>query len=170
MLHDAIFHLVQTIVVGIEDALGAFQVEVILGILLPRQVNEVLQIIQLDAVFRRLRMGSLQLLQFPIEDLSHFLRPFLLRRLLRQLLDILLVGTTAQFLLNRTKLLVKVILTLLLVHVDSHLTLDLLLQFQHLLLIGQHSQQVGSHLVEVTSLQKPLTDRHIGLYIAGHEV
>ena len=69
MLHDAVFHLVQAIVVGIKDALGAFQVEVILGIFLPRQVNEVLQIVQLDAVFRSLRMRALQFLQFPIENI-----------------------------------------------------------------------------------------------------
>ena len=170
MLHDTVFHLVQAIVVGIKNALGAFQVKVVLGVFLPRQVNEVLQIVQLDAVFRRLRMRALQLLQFPIEDLCHFLRPFLLRRLLRQLLDILLVGSTAQFLLNGTQLLVKIILALLLVHIDAHLALYLLLQFHHLLLIGQHSQEVSCHLVEVARLQEPLSDGHIGLHIAGHEV
>ena len=51
MLNDSVFHLVQTKMVGIEDTLGVFQVEIVFRELLPRQVNQILQIVQLYAIF-----------------------------------------------------------------------------------------------------------------------
>ena len=91
MLNDSVFHLVQTEMVGIEDALGVFQVEIVFRELLPRQVNQILQIVQLNAIFARLRMGAFQFFQFPIKDFSHFFRPLFLLSLFFQLLDILFV-------------------------------------------------------------------------------
>ena len=170
MLDDAVFHLVKAEMVGVEDALGAFQVEVVLGELAPRQVNEVLQVVELYAVFRCLRMGALQLLQFPFKDLGHFLRPFFLCGLLFQLLDVLLVGIAAQLFLDGAQLLVEIILTLLLVHIHAHLVLDLLLQLYHLLLGGQHSQKVVGHLHDVRRFKHHLLGGQVHLHVAGHEI
>ena len=148
MLDDTVFHFVQTEMVGVEDALGALQVEVVLGVFLPRQVDEILQVIELYAIFRSLRVGAFQFLQLALKDVRHFLRPFLLLGFLCQLLDILLVGIAAQLFLDGAQLLVQVVFALLLVHVDTDLALYLLLQLHHLLLVGQHRQEVGGHLVE----------------------
>ena len=129
-----------------------------------------MQVVELYAIFRSLRVGAFQFLQFAFKDLGLLFRPFLFRRLFRQFLDILLVGRASQFLLDGTQLLVEVILTLLLVHVDAHLALDLLFQLHHLLLLGQHAQQVGGHLVQRAGLKQHLFGRHVGFHVAGHEV
>ena len=170
MLYDSVFHLVKPEMVGIKNALGAFQVKVVLGELTPRQINQILQIVQLNTVFRRLRMGAFQFLQFPVENFGHFLRPLFLLGLFLQLLDILFVGIAAQLLLNGPQLLVEVILALLFVHVVAHLALDLLLQFKHLLRLGQHGKESVGYLVEVACLQNPLTHRKFSLDVAGHEI
>ena len=68
-----------------------------------------------------------------------FSHPFL-----TQILNFLIWCITTQFFLNRSDLLMQKILFLLLVHVCADTTLNLILQFQHLQLLGHVRQYFGS--------------------------
>ena len=78
MFQDALLHLLHAVVVLVQDALGTLQVEVILGIFVPGQVHQRLQVVQLHVEVGTLRVQVVEFVGFLIEHLSDLHRPFFL--------------------------------------------------------------------------------------------
>ena len=77
VLQDALLHLLHAVVVLVEDLLRTLQVEVVLGVFVPGQTDERLQIGELHVELRRLRVQVVQLLAFLVEHLTGLTVPFL---------------------------------------------------------------------------------------------
>ena len=91
-----------------------------------------MQIVQLHAVFRSLRIEHVELVEFFVEGLLNLLVPFAGAGFLEQLLPFGRAFTIAQFLLDVLDLLLQEILTLLLVEVFAGTGTDVLLQHHEL--------------------------------------
>ena len=146
------------------------QVEAVLGVLAPGQLQQQLHVVVLHAELGTCRVHALELLQLALEGLAHLLRPPLLRGLRAHLLDLLLDGVAAQLVLDGLHLLVQEVLALLAVHLGAHLALDLVLHLQQLKLLGQVRQQQVGPLAEVGHLQHALLLGHLGVHVAADEV
>ena len=142
MLHYSVFDFVETEVVFVENFLRMFEVEIVLCILIPRKLDESLKVVVLDTVIGLLWVHTLQLLELLVKHIRHLLAPFLLRCLLRQLLDILFVRRSAKFLLDSPKLLIQKVFALLLVEVGFYLALNLLFKVDHLHLFVEKLQKL----------------------------
>ena len=112
MLKDAILDFFQAIVVFIELLLHLFEVKVVLGIGVPRQIEHIIQIGILYRVIWSLGIDTFQFLEFLVKVLLHFFAPLHLAAALLQFLNIVSIG--AQFLLNGADLLLQEVVTLLL--------------------------------------------------------
>ena len=127
----------------------------------------------LNTVFCHLRIHALQFLEFLLECLFHFLRPFFLCSFFSQNLDVDLVRRSAEFFLYGTKLLVKKIFALLLIHIHLHLALNLMFQFYHLHLVRQDGKKLCRKCRYVIYLEKSLFLRHrlheVTCYEVNHE-
>ena len=150
--------------------MSPFQVEVVLGVFHPWQVHQILQIIELNAIFSSLRVGALEFLEFAFKHLLHLFRPFLFLGLRLQFPDVLFIWGAAQFLLDGTQLLVEQELTLLLVEISLHLALDLLFQLDHLLGVGKDAQQVVGHIHHIGAFEQQLFGRQIRFDVACHKI
>ncbi len=117
--------------VCIQHLLSMLQIQIILGHVVPWQIQHEFDVIVLHAVFRGRRIVFLELGQFFFELGGHFLRPLLLLRLLAELIEFLII-IHSQLFLDGTKLVVQVILPLLLIYVAFHLLVNLLLDFKQL--------------------------------------
>ena len=73
----AFLYLLHAIVVVVEHFLRSFEVEVVFCIFVPWQVDHRLQIVELHAELRALRIEHLELVQFLVEHLGNLFRPFL---------------------------------------------------------------------------------------------
>ena len=69
----------------VEHPLCFLQVEIVFRIDPPRQVDHVLQVVELHTVFRTLRIVKLQLVEFLVECCRNFFIPFLILGLLQKL-------------------------------------------------------------------------------------
>ena len=112
MLQNAVFDLLQAVMVGIELLLDLLQVKVILGIGVPRQVQHIVEICILHRIVRGLGIESFQLPEFFLKVLLDILVPLHFVGAFLEFVDIVDVGT--QFLLNRAYLLLQEVVTLLL--------------------------------------------------------
>ena len=148
VLHDAVLHLVQAVVVLVQHLLGVLEVQVVFRHLAPREVQHELDVVVLDAVVRGGGVVLLQARHLLVEDGPDFLGPFLLVRAGAEPVE-LLPFVHAQFLLDGAELVVQVVLALLLVDVALDLLVDLLLDPQELHLGVQHLQEGHAALVHV---------------------
>ena len=148
VLDDTVLHLVQAVVVLVQDLLGMLQVQVVLRIFTPRQVQHELDIVVLDAVVRRGRVVFLQTRHLLVEDGPDFLGPFLRVRALAQFREFLAL-VHAELLLDGPELVVQVVFPLLLVDVALDLLVDLLLDPQELHLGVQDLQESHATLVDI---------------------
>jgi len=133
VLEDALLHLLQAVVLGLEDALGLGDVVTVLGLVLPRQRHDPVDVV---ADHRRLgghRRHHLQLLELleaaVLGLLAHPLRLDLLLELAELVLELVAV---TQLLLDGLHLLVQVVLLLRLLHLLLHAGADLLLHLENL--------------------------------------
>ncbi len=108
--------------------------------------------------------------QFLLEKFAHLLGPLLLAGRFPHLLDLLLDGVSAQFILDGLDLLMEEVFALLLVHFGADLALDLVLHLQHLQLLGKVRQQHVGTLPQVGHFEHPLLLRHFGVHVATDEV
>ena len=113
----ALLHLFHSVVVAVEYALCTLQVEVVLGVFTPRQIDHCLQIVELNAVVGTLRIEHVELVEFLSEHLLHVFAPELCLGFLFQFLALGRSLTVAKFLLYVLDLLLQEVLTLLLVEV-----------------------------------------------------
>ena len=117
ILEDALFHLIQAVMVFFKDALGFLDVELVFGVLEPRQRQEPVEIVAHDGRFGRHRRHHLELLDLALALLASLGRHLLLAQFLFQFLNLVLeLVLLAELLLNRAHLLVEVVLLLGLLH------------------------------------------------------
>ena len=112
MLQYAVLDFLQSVVVSIEFVFHFLQVEVVLGIGVPRQVEHIVQIGILHRIVRGLRIETFQFAQLFVKMLLNILAPLHLEALLVEFLDV--VDISSQFFLNGTNLLLQKVLSLLL--------------------------------------------------------
>src|SRR5436190_165462 len=133
-LEDPFLDLLEPVVVLVEDFFRALEIPAFLGLLLPGDGNQPVEVIAGDRGFRghrRHRLEPLQLLDRLLLDLFRHLRLF---DLLLQLFDfVALLVLAPQFLLDRLHLLVEVVLLLRLLHrlLDARLDLAIHLELVH---------------------------------------
>ena len=135
VLEDALLDLLETEVVLVEDALGGLDIEVILRHLIPRQVEDRLAVLELDAVVWALGAHVPQLGDLLAESLAHLGGPLFLRPLGEHRRDLILV-VIGELLADLLHLLLEEVVPLLLVHLAPRLEADLLpqgLQLSHLI-------------------------------------
>ena len=119
----------------VEDLFGALEVAALLGLLLPGDGDQPVEVVAGDGRFRRHRRHRLQPLQLLDRLLLDLFRHLRLFDLLLQLFDfVALLVLAAQFLLDRLHLLVEVVLLLRLLHLllDARLDLAIHLELVHL--------------------------------------
>ena len=142
--------------VFVEDLAGLFQVEVVLAVFVPRQVEQQLQVVELHGVVRRHVVGALQFLELFLEEVGGLLVPFLFRGAFAQLVEVFLRGRSAEFLLDGLHLLVEDVLALLFLHLLVRLGVDLVFDFHHLLFVGEDGNHLVAALHNILSLQNIL--------------
>ena len=115
MLNDAFFDLFESIMVFIENGSGLLEVYIVLAILIPGQVEDVVEIAILYRVIGGLGMESFQLTHLFFKDFSYIFTPEFLSATIAQLLHLLFYAIASQLLLDSAYLLLQEVLTLLLV-------------------------------------------------------
>ena len=146
--------------VVVEHASGTFQVEVVAGIFVPRQVYQRLQIGKLYAVFGALWVEHIQLVQLLIKHFCCLLAPFALAGLFFQLFAFGRASRSAQLFLNVLNLLLQEVFALLLVKVFARFRAYRLSQFQQFALAVNHAQCHQHAFLHVVGFDK--------FYLIGH--
>ena len=128
---DAFLDLLEAEMIGVEDLLGERQILLDLGLLVPRDRQQPVEIVAHDGGFRRHRRHLAQLLELVLRLLARFLRELGALDLLFEFGEFVLAVFVAEFLLDRLHLLVEVVLALRLLHLALDARADALLDLQH---------------------------------------
>ena len=155
--------------VVIELFAGALEVEVVLRHVVPRQFQQQLQVGHLHRIFGHGGVQPLDLLQLLLEGFAHLRGPVFLLGLLAHLLDVG-IGAVAQFVLDRTHLLLEVVVALLLVDLLLDALLNLVLQLGQLLLADQDFEQLAGAGQQAGGLQQRLAVFVRQLHVGADEV
>ena len=163
VLEDALLDLLEVVVVGVEDLARLLEIEAVLGLLRPGQLDQPFEVGALHGVLgRRLRhlLEAVELLARGLLDvLGHLGR-----------LDLLLEGVEvagvlalAQLVLDRLELLAQHRLALVLRELLAHLRVDLLLDLDELDLALQQHQQAPQALghVDLDQQRRALLGRQV---------
>ena len=133
VLEDALLGLLQAVVVLVEDPLGLDDVEPVLGLLVPGQREDPVDVVADDGGLGAHRAHHLELLQLLLDLERGLLAHPLGLELLLDLLDLVLeLVALAQLLLNGLHLLIQVVLLLRLLHLLLDAGADLLLDLEDL--------------------------------------
>src|SRR5205085_1684530 len=127
VLEDAVLHVLEARVVGVEDATRLGDVQVVLAPRVPRKLGHPVEVGADPAVLRRLLGGALQPAELTLRLLAHVLRHAGFRDLLAVLLDDVLFGVLAELLADRLHLLTEEELALVLLHAFRDVAPDLVL-------------------------------------------
>jgi hypothetical protein len=128
---DALFHLVEAVVFGIEDELSFVEVLLDLALDAPRNRKQPVEIIAHDGGFSRHRAHLLELLELGRGFVLGFLRKLGVFDFLLELGDVVAFLGVAQLLLNGLHLLIQIVLALSLFHLPLNARTDLALDLQH---------------------------------------
>ena len=142
IFQDAILHLLESRVVGVEHALGPDEVDDFVGALRPGQRNQPVEIRARDRVFGGRDRHLRQAIELALGLLLYGVRHAGRLDLLAQLFDFLgLIVALAQLLLNRLHLLAQEVFALVLADLRLDLRLDLRAQLQHFGFLDQQAVQ-----------------------------
>ena len=135
-LHGKIFdnpflHLVETEVIGIENALREGQITLDLALYAPWQAQQPIEIVAHDGGFRRHRAHLPKLLDFGFSALAGFLRELGVLDLLLEIANFVALLAVAQFLLNGLHLLIQIVFALGLLHLALDAAADALFNLEH---------------------------------------
>ena len=138
VLEDPVLDLLEVVVVGVEDLAGVLDVEVVVGLLRPRQLDQPLEVGADDAVLGGGGRQPLEPRELAVGGLAGLLgQPGRLDPL-AQLVDLRLgLVPLAELALDRLQLLAQVVLALALVDLRLDLGLDLRAELDHLELAGE---------------------------------
>ena len=157
VFQDALLDLVQAVVIFFQDALGLFDVELVLGVLVPRQRQEPVEVVAHHGRLGRHRRHHLELLDLALALLARLGRHLLLAQLVFQLLDLVLeLVLLAEFFLDRAHLLVEVVLFLGLLHLLLDPSTDALFDFEDLQLRAHIAEDLLQPLGRIGGLQQRL--------------
>ena len=133
LFKDAVLDLLDSVVVLIEDLSSPFQIEIVLGRLIPWNRDDPVEVGPDDRVLCRGRRDPSQTVEFTLGRDAHFGGRLALVKAGSQLVDLSLslIGL-AEFLLDRFQLLTEKELSLALLHVRLDLVLDFRAKFQNL--------------------------------------
>ena len=168
VLENAVFHILQAVVVAVELCLHLLEVEVVGGILVPWQVEHGVEVGILCAVVGRLLVQALELLEFFVKVFLGVLVPLLLLGAALELGDVVIVS--AQLFLDGAYLLLQEVLALLLRQVLACAQLDAGLQVNELSLLGEDAKEVIGPVLDVALLQQGLLAARIEGDVGGKEV
>ena len=130
ILDDPLLDLLQAEVIVVEDLLRSLEVLLDLGLLVPRNRQQPVEIVAHDRRFGGHRRHLPQLLEFVRRLLAGFLRELGLLDLVFELGEFVATFLVAQLLLDRLHLLVQVVLALGLLHLALDARADALLDLQ----------------------------------------
>jgi hypothetical protein len=154
---DSFLRLLQAVVVLVQHAPRLFDIEVVLGALVPGERRHPVEVGRRDGVFRRRGMHFGEPGELAFRLLFRLFREVLLFDLCPVLLDLdLLVVRLSELLADRAELLAEVVLPLALVHVVLHLGLDLAAQFKDLHLVVDQARHLAETLLHVEDLEELL--------------
>jgi hypothetical protein len=131
ILDDAVLDLLKPVVIVVQHGLRGLEVLLDLGLLVPRDRQQPVEIVAHDGRFRGHRRHLAQLLQLVLRLLPRFLGELGLGNLLFQIGELVATFVVAELLLDRLHLLVQVILALGLLHLALDARADALLDLQH---------------------------------------
>ena len=153
VLQDALLHLLHAVVVAVQYALCALQVQVVLRVFAPGQPHQRLQVGQLYVVVGRVGVHLVQFLHLLAEVLGYLVGPFLLLGLLQQFF-LLRRALVAHLCLQVLDLLLQEVVALLLVDVVARLVADVQFQTLQVHLAVDDAHRVEQSLLEAVHLQQ----------------
>ena len=130
--------------IGLENLLGQRQILLDLGLLVPRDRQQPIEVVAHDGGFRRHRRHLPQLLQLVLRLFARLLRQLGLLDLLFEFGDLVLAVLVAEFLLDRLHLLVEIVLALRLLHLALDARADALFHLQN----GDFALHQAEHLFQ----------------------
>jgi len=157
-------------VVLVEHFLSAFEVKIVLCVQSPRQGGHLLQVVELHAVFRTLRVEHVELVQFLVKGLGNFLGPLHVLGFFQQLMLLGRPLAASQFLFDVLHLLLQEIFFLLLIEVFAGFLVNLVSELLELNLPVFNLQQFDDSFLDVAVFQQPdlVFDRQ--WQVGAHEV
>ena len=167
---DALLDFFEAIVVLVEHSLGVIQVKIVLRHLVPRQVEQRLEVIGLHAVFAGLRVHPLELADLFVECFLCVVGPVFGGRFGALFEDLLFERVGPELVLDGLHLLMQEELALLLIEVGFDLALNVLLQGQHLLLLVEQFEDFLSALTQIDFFEDALFVLHFDLHVAADEI
>ena len=171
VLDDPLFDLVEVVVVLVQDRARPLDVELVLGLNPPRDVEQRLEVRTRDAILAGGRLHHTQPVELLAAGLFDLLRQI---RFLDRGRDILEVATLtvelAELLFDRLELLAQVVLALILVDLFFDLALDLVADAQHLELARQQRHHGLQTVLQIHRLQDRLFLFGRDVHVGGHEV
>ncbi len=155
VIEDAVLHLLEAVMVGVEDLLRLLDVDLAGGVLGPRQNGEPLDVVAREGVVRRGGIHAAEAAELLERVLLDLLRHAGRFDLFFELLDVLLglVGV-AELLLDGLHLLAEVVVTLRLLDGVLHLALNLVAKLLDLDLLGEMAVQLFEPRLDVGSLEQ----------------
>ncbi len=157
VLEDPVLDLLEVVVVGVEDLAGMADVEVVLGLLRPGQLDQPLEVGADDPVLGRRRWQLFQPRELALGGFAGVLGQVGRLDLLPQLVDFgLLLVALAELVLDRFHLLAQEELALALVDFGLDLRLDLAAELDHLELTGEDLGQMAEAGGDLVLLEQPL--------------
>ncbi len=156
--------------VAVQHLLCALQVEFIVGVFPPGEVEHQLQVVQQYGILRGRGVDPLYLIQLLLKGLLHLLAPFLFPCPVAHPLQFLGIHVTAEFLLYLFHLLVEEIIALLLFHIVADLGLDLVLQLQDLQLLVEVIGDLLGPLAKISGFQQFLLLFGVYVEVRGDEM
>ena len=154
VLEDALLHLLEVVVVAVEDVAGLGDVELVLGGDRPGQLHQPLEVGPGDGVLGRRRLHHLQAVELLQRDLLDVGRHLGVGDLLPEVVEVAAaLVDLAQLFLDRLQLLAQDVLALVAPHLLLDLGVDLLAHLQHLVLARQELQHPAQARLEIEDLQ-----------------
>ena len=164
MFQNTLLDLFHSVVVTVEYTAGILHVEVILRRDSPGKSHNRLQVVKLYVVVRSLRIDALQLVQFTLEGLRHFLWECQGLGFILQFRPVSVFVFT-QFTLDVLDLLMQEVFLLLLVQFRSGLVLNVTFELCKLTFSVQQLQEVEGTLFQIMLLEQDepffLCERHV---------
>ena len=164
VLEDALLHLLEVVVVRVQDVARFLDVELVLRRDRPGQFDQPLEIRARHRVLGRRRLHHLQPFELLHRDLLGVGRHLGRHDLLAEVVQIAArLVDLAQLFLDRLQLLAQDVLALVAPHLLLHLAVDLLADLQHLVLPRQEPEHLAQPRLEVERLQHVLllVDLHV---------
>ena len=162
-LQHPVLHVVQAVVVLVEDLLGAVEIDLVVGALAPRQLGDPLKVGADDLVLGGLGRGAVEAPQLALDFTPGRFAQLQLRDPLAQLVGLVAVALLAQLLANLLQLFPKQHLALPLAQLLLDLGLNVLLCVETDELPLDREQRGSHSILVVEGLEK-------GLLLGGGEV